>query len=162
MCETQSLISNPVQFGARWREISPSTVVQRNIGNDFDLEVRFKAKQTRHRLHKTFLLLCSLFRDEIPSPLLSPSEYDHLRTHVLGPMVIVRSFTVGKSRLKTTFSLTNILFCNEQCRSYWKRAFVVPSQVVSEWKIDTCKEKARSSRCCFKTHAVYFLSWKPT
>ena len=31
--------------------------------------------------------------------------------------------TVGKSRSKT-----NILFCNEHCRSYLKRAFVVASQ----------------------------------
>ena len=36
--------------------------------------------------------------------------------------------TVRKSRSKTTFSLTNILFCNEQCRSYSKRALVVASQ----------------------------------
>ena len=27
---------------------------------------------------------------------------------------------------------------------------------------DTFKEEARKSHCCFKTHAVYFLSWKPT
>ena len=36
--------------------------------------------------------------------------------------------TVRKSRSKTTFSWTNILFCNEHCLSYLKRAFVVPSQ----------------------------------
>ena len=35
---------------------------------------------------------------------------------------------VGKSCSKTTFSLTNISFCSEHSRSYWKRAFVVPSQ----------------------------------
>ena len=29
-----------------------------------------------------------------------------------------RRCTVRKSRSKTTFSLTNILFCNEHCRSY--------------------------------------------
>ena len=56
----------------------------------------------------------------------------HIHIHIWGRRKPIRgharTHTVRKSRSKTTFSLTNILFRNEHCRSYSKRAFVVASQ----------------------------------
>ena len=49
---------------------------------------------------------------------------DHLtsrktpRTGCVNNKTTSTGYTVGKSRSKTTFFLTNILFCNEHCRSY--------------------------------------------